>query len=76
MQLSLKTSFEQNIQEFQVEKSTDGANFNEIGIVAAANIANGTAYSFTGKNAGREFYITGSTKWILIKGMNMAMWFN
>lgn len=50
--LTWKTSFEQNAEEFQVEKSTDGAVFTKIGTVAANNISNGAAYSYTDKNAG------------------------
>jgi Pregnancy-associated plasma protein-A/GEVED domain/Secretion system C-terminal sorting domain len=48
--LSWKTSFEQDIKEFQVEKSGDGSVFNKIGTVTAANIINGTTYSFTDNN--------------------------
>jgi hypothetical protein len=37
---------EKNIQEYEVEKSMDGLNFLQIGIISAVNNINGAAYTF------------------------------
>ena len=37
---------EENLKEYEVEKSTDGINFSRTGIVAAMNDINGANYSF------------------------------
>ena len=52
--LTWTTSFEQNVKEFQVEKSVDGVNFQKIGTVPAASIANGRQYSFVDRNLRHE----------------------
>ncbi len=59
--LSWETSFEQNVKEFQIEKSSDGASFTKIGNIAAANISTGKTYSFTDKN------VTGTVNYYRLK---------
>jgi hypothetical protein len=44
--LKWATQNEQNMKEYQVEKSPDGVNFSTIGVAAAANDANGSNYTF------------------------------
>ena len=47
VKLNWKTALEQNVQQFEIEYSTDGSSFSKVGTVQATNIATGTAYNFT-----------------------------
>jgi hypothetical protein len=46
VQLKWQTVFEENLSRFEIEYSTDGANFRHAGYVAALNLASGANYSF------------------------------
>jgi hypothetical protein len=51
VQLNWATSMEKNVSHFSIEKSTDGRNYSEAGIVfAAGNSSNLIKYSFTDNN--------------------------
>lgn len=55
--LKWKTAAEENSFRFSVQKSTDGANWSEIGTVAAAGQATEEKnYAFTDKTTGQGFY--------------------
>ncbi|MBC8034079.1 MAG: T9SS type A sorting domain-containing protein [Chitinophagaceae bacterium] len=56
--LEWKTSYEQNVAAFDVERSVDGIRFSLIGTVPATNSATGSIYSFKDRNAltGKAFY--------------------
>lgn len=45
-EITWETSAEQNLQEFEVQMSTDGINFTTIGKLGAVNSSNGHRYSF------------------------------
>lgn len=47
VKLNWKTALEQNVQQFEIEYSTDGSSFSKVGTVQATNIATGSAYNFT-----------------------------
>lgn len=56
--ITWSTSFEKNLDRFEIEHSTDGANFELIGTVTASRIATGSNYEFEHryKIGGDHFY--------------------
>lgn len=56
--LKWQTGFEQNIESFQVQSSTDGRIFSAIGTVTAKNLNNGFTYSYNHSQplTGKVFY--------------------
>lgn len=52
--LTWRTSAELNLREFEIERSSDGSTFSNIGNVAASNKPAGASYSFTDPLNGNE----------------------
>ncbi len=50
------TSMEKDSKRFFIQRSADGKNYTNVGIVAATNNANGSEYSFNDKNVFGNFY--------------------
>lgn len=58
VRLNWKTSFEENVSRFEIQHSTNGADFSNIGSVTATNNLSGSEYSFLHNtpSAGRGYY--------------------
>ncbi len=61
--INWETKFEQNVNEFSVERSANGTEFSTVGTVAATNKVEGSKYSFTDVNPidGVSYYRIKST---------------
>jgi len=51
-----RTASESNVQNYTIERSADGRQFEAVGVVAASNNNNGAAYNFTDRNIAEGVY--------------------